>query len=241
MRRTQVLCVTLVCLGIAEFAHAQSVDVTRTNKTIAVTVAETVRVDPDLAIVQFGFRNYAKTKDAAYEENVRASNRITKALLDAGIPKDRIETESLRVGDASPEWSSEAPKGEKFEAHQSWKISVAVTDAQKVIDLAVSAGVNEIENVDWTVANPFALEAKAGAAALAKAKELARIMAQDMGVRLGELLYVSNSRPTTWERAGLAADYSTVAVAAALPPPKLTLFPKQVEREATVHVVYAFE
>lgn len=241
MQGIRALCAALVCFGIAGLAQAQSVDITRTNKTIAVTVSETVRVDPDLAIVQFGFRNYAKTKDLAFEENVRVSNRITKALLDAGIPKDQIETESIRVGDASPEWSNEAPKGERFEAQQTWRIRVAVPEAQKVIDLAVASGVNEVEDVNWTASDPLALEAKAGAAALVRAKELAQKMAQDMGVRLGELLYIGNSRPTLFEEGGAAMAYKMPARAANLPSPKLTLFPKQVERQATVHAVFSLE
>lgn len=242
MRIPRLLCLCLLSLGMTVQGNAQSVDINRTNKTISVTITETIRVQPDLAIVAFGYRNYAKTKDATYEENVRVANRITKALLDAGIPKESIETESVRLNNAAPEWSSEAPKGEKFGAKQSWKVRVAVPDAQKVVDLVTSVGANEIEDVEWTVADPVALEAKAGSTALTKARELARRMAQDLGVRIGELLFVSNTRPLEPE-IRVAAMYAMAVgpAAAKLPPPKLTLFSKQVEREATVHAVFALE
>ena len=154
---------------------------------------ETVRVNPDLAAVDVGYRNYAKTKDLAFEDNVRVANRITKALLDVGIPKDKIESESLQLGDASRRWDENAPKEERIEAHQSWKVRVAAQDAQKVVDLVVAAGANEIDDVNWIVAHPLELEAKANSAALAKARALAERMAKESGVKVGDLLFLSNS------------------------------------------------
>jgi uncharacterized protein YggE len=49
--------------------------------------------------------------------------------------------------------------------------------------------------VEWSVADPLALQAKAGGAALAKAKSIADQMAKGLGARLGELVYASNRAP----------------------------------------------
>ena len=240
MRRVSVLLLCLLLLAV-QGAMAQDVKVNRTNKTISVTVTEKIRLDPDLAIVHIGFRNTAKTKDLAFEENVRVSNRITKALLDAGVPKEAIETESTQLQDTSVQkWEAQTSKEVQFQAVQQWKVRVAVPDAQKIVDIAMSAGANEFEDVNWIVADPAASEAKANASALDKARSTAQVMASHLGVKLGDLLYVSNAEPNQYGVAGGRFDYRTVEVQAT-PPPKLTLFPKKVETEATVTVVFAIE
>jgi len=220
---------------------AQDVQVNRQNRTIAVTITETVRVKSEVAVVNVGYRNSAKTKQLAFEENLRLANRITKALLDAGIPKENIETESVRLGDTSRQWPLEASKQQNIEAHQSWKVRVAVADAEKVINLMVDTGANEVGEIDWIVADSIALEAKANSAALAKARALAEKMAGESKLRVGELLYLSNQEPLGESYGGGAGYFSMAAPARRLPPPKLTVFPKQVERQETVHAVFALE
>lgn len=62
-------------------AFGQQVMVNRQNRTIAITADDSVGVDPKVAMITVGYENYAPTKDAAYEENIRTSNEITNALL----------------------------------------------------------------------------------------------------------------------------------------------------------------
>jgi uncharacterized protein YggE len=87
---------TLVLCGLS-WAQAQDVQVSRSNKTIQVTASTTLRVEPEIAQLRFGFKNYAATQQAAIDQNVQAANMITKALLDSGVPKEAIETETIRI------------------------------------------------------------------------------------------------------------------------------------------------
>src|SRR6185312_11945330 len=75
----------------------------QTDKTIAITADESVTADAEIAILEIGYHNYATTQDAAFEENVRIANKITKALLDAHIQKENIETEKLQLNRVNPE------------------------------------------------------------------------------------------------------------------------------------------
>ncbi len=225
----------------AQIAYAQQVQVNRSNKTIEVTVSASVQVDPDIAKIEVGYHNYGRTQQIAFDDNVRIANQIIKALLDAGVSKDSIETHSLRLGrvseDDTKNWSPDLKKERQFEAHQSWTIRIAVPEAQKIVDLAVSSGANEVEDVDWMVADTTALEAKANAAALAKARTLAQQMAKELGAKVGELLYASNTRK---EILFLSRAFSTSTVTTRREP-KLQLYLRKVEREATVHAVFALE
>jgi hypothetical protein len=92
----QTIAVVLWCtLGLPAFS--QQILVNRQNKTIAITAEESVSVDPEVATITVGYQNYGPSKDAAYGENIRVSNEVTKALLNSGVPKSALETESLRL------------------------------------------------------------------------------------------------------------------------------------------------
>lgn len=220
--------------------RGQDVQVSAGNKTISVVVSETVEMEPDLAAIHIGYRNFGSEKDTTYAENVRAANKIIKALLDGGVPKERIETTELGLMWASEDTGrgSEQQKERKFEAHQSWTIRVSPRDAQKVVDIAIGAGANEIEEVQWEVADVAAMEARAHSAALAKARNLAGQMAQSLGVKIGQLLFLSNESPESQRMRKF--NTQTIQVSAS-PIPQLVLFPQKVTRMATVHAVFALE
>ena len=233
-----IFCVLAFC-GVS-VARAQQIQVSRENRTIAVSATDTVKADAEVAVVQIGYHNFGRTHEEAYEDNVRTSDKVLQALLGGGIAKSNINTETIQLSRTDSEdsnWTAAQKAERQFEAAQSWKIRVAAADAQKVVDLAMHAGANQMIGVDWRVKNPEALEAKANAAALAKAKVLAGRMAAKLGTKLGELLYASNQ--TSMQR--IVASYQMVAAVAPAPPPHLKLFPEKVSQDATVYAVFAIQ
>jgi uncharacterized protein YggE len=95
-----------------------------------------------------------------------------------------------------------------------------------------------VEGVDWGVADPQALQEKAYAAALTRAKEIAERVAAQAGVKLGELLTIINGEQSE----GFAKMARPRAIAPPPPPPppkeNLQLYPGKIEREETVTVIY---
>jgi uncharacterized protein len=232
----------LVTLTAALFA--QDIQVNRQNKTIAVTAEETTTAEAEVATLAIGYHNYGATQDAAFQENLRVAERIEKALLDAGVPKANVETEKLNLTrtEADEKWTPDLKKERQFSAAQGWHVTVSVMQAQIVVDLAVKAGANEVDDVEWNVADPVALQAKAGGAALAKARSIADQMAKGLGTKLGELVYASNRAPVAKMWRGMTAQTSLSSIATVTEKqPKLTLFPQKVKSEATVHAVFSIE
>lgn len=229
----------IVC---SQMVLGQDLQVGRTNKTVEVTVTETVQVEPEIAVLHVGYQNYGPTKDRAFEENLRLAKAIVDELQKSIAGKQDIETEELRLNRVEPneKWSQEERSARQFGAEQSWNIRVPVERAQGALDLAIRAGANDIEDVDWEVRDPEALSIKATGAALAKARTLANQMATELGSKLGELLYASNSarRPKNWP---FASDLQTSASTIAGKEIPLRLFPKKVEQQATVHAIFAIE
>jgi len=231
----------LVMFGISA-AKAQQIQVNRDNRTIAVTATDSVEVDAQVAIVHLGYHNYGRTHEATYNENVSAADKIVNALVGAGVPKADIQTEALTLATVDPEkeWTAAQKEERQFEAAQSWRIRLTASKAQTVVDIAVRAGANNIESIDWRVTDPKALEAKADASALAKARTLAENMATRLGAKIGELVYASNQTPAGRFIGGVEAGLASVASPPA-PPPNLKLFPQKVSQQATVYAVFALQ
>jgi uncharacterized protein YggE len=232
-----------VIVAVSGSLFAQDIQVNRQNKTIAVTAEESTTANAEVALLTIGYRNYGVTQDAAFQENVRAAERITKALLDVKVSKANIETEKLQLTRAQidEKWTADMKKERQFEAGQSWHVKVSAPEAQTIVDVAVKAGANEVDDVEWNVADPVALQVKAGAAALAKAKSIADQMARGLGTKLGELVYASNRAPVakTWQT--VEVDAEKMVAPPPPPPPKLTLFPQKVKSDATVYAVFSIE
>jgi uncharacterized protein YggE len=242
IRQACVLLAVLLFSGMP-YARAQQIQVNRENRTVAVSATATAEADAEVAMVEIGYHDYGRTHGQAYEDNFRASDKILKALESAGVPKASIITESIalsRVDSEDENWTAAERAERQFEATQRWKIRLRAMDAQKIVDLAVSAGANLVTNVDWQVEDPKALEAEADAAALAKAKALAQGMAARLGAKLGELMYASNQMPISRFSPVLETTAVTVSARAA-PPPHLELLPQKVSQSATVYAVFALQ
>jgi uncharacterized protein YggE len=136
-----------------------------------------------------------------------------------------------------------APRTTKFSADQEWRIHVKAPEAQKVVDIAVAAGANQVSDVEWSVSDPHALEAKAYAAALNRARAIAETTASQAGVKLGEILSITNSvspfafSSTLNTEAAMVSESPTYSVKTT----PLALFPPSIQREASVTVIFAIE
>jgi len=240
------LCFAVLALSGFPRAHAQDVQVSRSNKTIQVTAGATLRVEPEIARLRFGFKCYGPTQQSVVDPNVQSANKITKALLDNGVPKDSIETEAVRIDRTrDTEYATGKDDVPEFVAVQSWIVSVPVAVAEETLQLVIRTGANIVQEVEWVISDPEALSAKAHAAALQKARATAQEMATQMGAKVGDLLYVSNMEPRQFSRIlghGASGGMSYKLAAPPPPPPlPLHLFPVKVEQGATVTAVFAIE
>lgn len=241
----KTLRVQLFVIVLFSLAGAQQVQVSQSNKTIAVTADESVSADPDIATITIGYQNYAETNKEAYSENVRVGKSVVEHLIASGMPRTQIESGEIHVSRTEPDqkWDAATRKERQFEAIQTWKIRVRAADAGKTVDNAMRAGANSVESVDWDVSDRSALQAKAGAAALAKARKIASQMASGLGAKLGDLVYASNQAPAVGLAAllGGQALQTVSAMVGSRAEPVLDLYPAKVKQEATVHAVFAIQ
>jgi uncharacterized protein len=234
---------TLALSLAAITAGAQTIQVNRENRTIAVTATDKITALADTATVHIGFIVYGPDSDWAYATGSRFSNAIMKALTDAEIPADAIESETQNIGpvqDYQLEKLTPAEKNQrKFQVTQSWTVRTAADDAAKVLDLAVKAGANQSGQIDWSFKDEHAPETEAAAKALKSARAQAEQMATSLNAKLGVLLFASNQtqaepiRPLMRAMGGIAPAMDKVQ--------PLAINPRQIEKSATVYAVFAIE
>jgi len=226
-------------------AQAQDIQVSRENRTVAVSVTKTVEVSPEFASVEIGYSNRGREQSSVYEENGRQTEKVINALLAAGVKKEDIQTETLDLGPADESSREEGKEKESlFEATQTWTIRAPLGSVQKVVDHAVAAGANKVSEILWLVSDPNALDVKARQQAVVQAQQVAEEMAKSLGGKLGNLLYVSNEGASSaYLRSNAhfgSGKVQTIEVTSERLP-ILNLFPQKVRREVTVYAVFALE
>ena len=242
-----ILRFTAVALSIAATvpfaASAQTIQVNKENRTIAITATDKVTAIADTATVHLGFIVYGQDSDAAYANGSRISNAIVKALTVAGVPKESIESENQAVAPVQNYQIEKLTPAEKaqrqFQVTQSWTVRTPADNAAKVLDLAVKAGANQSGQIEWTFKDENAPQAEAAAKALQRARTVAGQMAQGLNAKLGSLLYASNQTeaepPRPMMMRAMAAPMQMDKVA------PLAINPRHIEKSATVYAVFAIE
>jgi len=230
-----------ICMAvITPAAIAQTIQVNRENRTIAITATDRVTVLADTATVHIGFIVFGPDSDWAYATGSRLSNAIIKALTDAEIPADAIQSENQNISPV-PDFQNErltpAERGQRrFQVTQSWTVRTAADDAAKVLDLAVKAGANQSGQIEWGFKDEQAPAAEAAAKALKSARAQAGQMATSLNAKLGVLLFASNQTQAELIRP-MAGRMMTMDQASQ----PLAISPRQIEKSATVYAVFAIE
>jgi len=232
------LCATFLAMT----APAQTIQVSKENRTIAITATDKVIVLADVATIHIGFTAYGPDSDSAYATGSRSSNAIVKALTTAGVPNDSIESENQNVSPVQDYQTDKLTPAEKvqrkFQVTQSWTVRTNANDAAKVLDLAVKAGANQSGQIDWSLKDENAPESEAASKALQRARTVAAEMAKGLNTNLGALLYASNETQAEPPRPLMRA-MAAAPMAQKVEP--LAINPRQIEKTATVYAVFAIE
>jgi uncharacterized protein len=229
----------------APLSRGQQIEVNKNNRTIAVTATDKATADAEVATVHVGFQVYALDSQSAYALGSKNSNAIIAALKKSGVEDSAIQSEAQNIAPVQPYEIQNLPEVQKeqrqFQVSQSWSVKTSAKNAASTLDAAVQAGANQSGQIDWDVANPDALEARAAETALKRAHAIADQMAKGLGASLGQLVYASNQVP---ERPmPVAAPMMMVkaqgGIGGGVAP--LAVSPQNVTRSATVYAVFSIE
>ena len=221
---------------------AQTLGISKENRTITVTATDSAFAMADQAVVHIGYQVYGEDEGGAYAEGSRRSNAVADALHAAGVPADSIESEDQSLQPLNEYELKNLPanmKNMRFRLTQSWTVRTSPDAAAKTLDIAVKAGANQSGSIAWEMKDGSMLEAAASAKALAHAQAIAARMAEGLHIKVGPLLYASNQAQETVVRPVLMAMRSAAPMAKNTQP--LSISSRRVERSATVFAIFAIE
>jgi uncharacterized protein YggE len=187
-------------------------------RTLTVSGVGEVKSTPDAAQISTGVVTQAPTAAAALAANARAMNAVFDTLKRAGIPEKNIRTSNVSV---SPQYAGKPGQVQHVAGYQvSNTVNVLVIGMDKIgptLDALISAGSNQIDGPNFTIADPKPLLAKARDQAVKDAVEKAQVYASAAGVSLGPILSISEggsyeARPMA--RMTMAADKLSTPIAA---------------------------
>jgi uncharacterized protein len=159
-----------------------------------------VRATPDRAIIRFGVQFDAPEAQAAQGRVSEAMQQVIQALRRLDISENCIATERL---DLSPVYEQKG-RPRLVGYHASNVVRVELNDLARLgpaIDAAVGAGANNVEGIQFTVANEAPLRSQALRQASEEARAKAQAIAEALGVHLGDLIEASEGGvEVTWPR-----------------------------------------
>ncbi len=165
------------------------------GRTITVNGFGEVFGAPDTAYINLGVDRSDADVTAAVEGARQTLAAVVDALVsEGGIAPNDIQTSGFFVyAEDRFDPMTGRPTGERVYRAQ-LSISVTVRDidaASSVISLALNAGANSLNGLNFGIADTGALEADARLQAVADARERAQRLAEAFGVTLGEVISIS--------------------------------------------------
>jgi len=187
---------------------------------ISVSGEATMSAAPDLAQIDAGVANDAKSAKEASDANNAAMNKVLAALKGAGIAEKDYQTSRLSL---QPQYGQNKSTGASpvvgFRASN--RVTVKIRDVTKVaavIDTLVGAGANDIGNISFEVTQASKLLDDARGQAVADARRKAEIYAKATGVTLGAPLSIAEGgAPMPLFKGRMAAPMAAAPQAAVAP------------------------
>jgi uncharacterized protein len=236
-------------LAFAGVVFAQTIQINRENKTIAISTTDEASATADIAAVTIGFQVLGPDSQSTSAEAGKLSHGILEALRKIGVDDKSIESagQGLQKNtDFDEKEKAEQRAKEQYIFRQSWEVSTPPQSAAEVIRVAITAGANQSGAINWRISDRKSLQAKAAEAALVKARQVAQNMADGLHVKLGSLIYASNETPNSKiyfaPRQGLTLNTESASVASYIAVPRaIEIRPQTVREEATVYAVFGID
>ena len=167
------------------------------QRTLSVSGSGTVSGRPDVAVVTLGVQTDAEEAAAALSQNSDQMQALVDALTGAGIAEKNIQTQVVRLQPQYQQSDSGSGSTSELVGYRATNlVEVRVEELDtlgQILDAAVQAGGNTIENISFEISDSTDLVTQAREAAwndaLAKAQQLADLA----GAELGPVMTISET------------------------------------------------
>lgn len=175
---------------------------------ISVSGEGRVSATPDMAVIQIGVEENARSAGDALDAVAASMARILETAERQGIAPRDIQTQSINVSARYDRNTRPQPVLVGYVAFSSLSIRVRDLDALGgVLDAMVSDGANRMNGLSLTVADAAPLREEARRLAVVDARAKAELFAEAAGVSVGRVLVLSDgsgSVPQPMQRFAMA-------------------------------------
>ncbi|MDP2943987.1 MAG: SIMPL domain-containing protein [bacterium] len=197
MKKTYVFLTTLGVLAVTAIVIVALVMADNVNNQdrFSVTGSGTVYAKADIANLEVGLKTGTKkTAAEATTDSTKKMNAIIEAVKALGIEEKDIKTSGYSL---NPVYNWTEGKGQELVGYEvSQNVALKIRDLNKIGDViakTTAQGANQIGNISFTIDDEYELRNQARELAIAKAKEKAMMIAEQSGMKLGEIKSVYES------------------------------------------------
>lgn len=163
-------------------------------QTMSVSATGKANGVPDVAIVTIGVVSEGQTSIEVKDKNNQKMNQVIAFIKEQGIDDKNIQTTGFY---ASPKYNYENGQSNVtgYQANQTLTVKInhidqSTTLLEKVVDGAVMNGANQVQGINFSFSDDDELGQIARKQAIGKAKQKAKEIAKDAGLRLGKVINV---------------------------------------------------
>ncbi len=211
----------LILVAILALAAGSVMAAETPDRTMTLTGTGIVTAVPDKAVITLGVESDAKTAGEALARNNAAMQAVLKVLTAQGLAPKDIQTSTFSVAPQIVYPSSSRNEPPRITGYKvTNQVTATIRDLDKIgglLDKAVSAGANSVNNISFAVSEPQPLHDEARRLAVRDATRKAELYATAAGVKLGvitSLTEAGSGNVPRYQRTNIAAAESTVPIAA---------------------------
>jgi uncharacterized protein len=236
------LSATLSLLAVLSTAQpGWSLETNQLPPSITVTGEGHAFARPDQVHITIEVISESKTAAVALTNNNNKMATLIKTLSGKGIADKDILTSNFSV---NPQYRHDNISGQQRSTLIGYQVSNDVqvkirniSSLGEILDAAVTSGANNVNGINFSIAEPAPVLDQARAKAMTDAKRKAELYANAAGVKIGRVLYITESsgmvqppRPMLMSARAMAPQEVSVPIASG-----------EQESNASITVVYAIE
>lgn len=177
---------TLIQNNLKKFTFIGRAD--KMERMVSVSGMGKVSGQNNIAVTTIGYSNTDKEVAAAQMENKKVMDQVMADLNKLGIEDKDLQSNYTIY----PDYNYTPDKGQELKGYRvSNSVTIKIRDLTKineVLGLAGKYGATEVGGLSFTIDDPSNLKDEARAKALADAEKKALILAQSLGVNLGDVI-----------------------------------------------------
>jgi uncharacterized protein YggE len=161
------------------------------ERGISVTGIGEASFNPDKAVLQIEFELPAEGPDDAVLKSEQISEGFTQSLIELGVAQEDITTTQFKIIAQTISFDSGLSQ---YAFYGTLQVKISNLEMlQEIFDIALAAGAQDVVILGFGVADNSALISEAQLAALEDAKTQAQIIADQLGIGLGDPMIIRSS------------------------------------------------